>query len=171
MAIRSQTVWTPQHNKYFSFVDYGTEIPNPPSDQLASEALVFLLVGTRSHWKCPIGYFLGNKTNAEIQSKLVSKALELAAEAGLKVWSVTADGTAVNIKTFELLGCKFVANYDDMVTSFKHPTTSEEVFAILDPCHMLKLARNALEAYGSFVDGNGNTIKWQHKRIAEVARE
>ena len=81
MAIRSQTVWTPQRDKYFGFVDYGTKIPNPPSDQLASEALVFLSVGTRSHCKCPIGYFLGNKTNAEIQSKLVSKALELAAEA------------------------------------------------------------------------------------------
>ena len=171
MGIRSQTVWTPQRDKYFGFVDYGTEIPNPPSDQLASEALVFLLVGTRSHWKCPIGYFLGNKTNAEIQSKLVSKALELAAEAGLKVWSVTADGTAVNVKTFELLGCKFVANYDDMVTSFKHPTTGEEVFAILDPCHMLKLARNVLEAYGSFVDGKSNKIKWQHIKELEKLQE
>ena len=170
MAIRSQTVWTPQRDKYFGFVDYGTGIPNPPSDQLASEALVFLLVGTRSHWKCPIGYFLGNKTNAEIQSKLVSKALELAAEAGLKVWSVTADGTAVNVKTFELLGCKFVANYDDMVTSFKHPTTGEEVFAIVDPCHMLKLARNALEAYGSFVDLL-NKIKWQHIKELQKLQE
>ena len=101
----------------------------------------------------------------------MSKALELAAEAGLKVWCVTADGTAVNIKTFELLGCKFVANYDDMVTSFKHPTTSEEVFAILDPCHMLKLARNALEAYGSFVDGNGNKIKWQHIKELQKLQE
>ena len=171
MAIRSQTVWTPQRDKYFGFVDYGTEIPNPPSDKLATEALVFLLVGTRSHWKCPIGYFLGNKTNAEIQSKLVSKALELAAEAGLKIWSVTADGTAVNLATFELLGCKFVTNYDDMVTSFKHPTTGEEVFAILDPCHMLKLARNALEAYGSFVDANGNIIEWQHIKELQKLQE
>ena len=171
MAIRSQTVWTPQRDKYFGFVDYGTEIPNPPSDKLATEALVFLLVGTRSHWKCPIGYFLGNKTNAEIQSKLVSKALELAAEAGLKIWSVTADGTAVNLATFELLRCKFVANYDDMVTSFKHPTTGEEVFAILDPCHMLKLARNALEAYGSFVDANGNIIEWQHIKELQKLQE
>ena len=171
MAIHSQTVWTPQRDKYFGFVDYGTEIPNPPSDKLATEALVFLLVGTRSHWKCPIGYFLGNETNAEIQSKLVSKALELAAEAGLKIWSMTADGTAVNLATFELLGCKFVANYDDMVTSFKHPTTGEEVFAILDPCHMLKLARNALEAYGSFVDANGNIIEWQHIKELQKLQE
>ena len=162
MAIRSQTMWTPQYDKYFGFVDYGKEIPNPPTDKIATETLVFLLVGRRSHWKCPIGYFLGNKTNAEIQSQLVSKASELAAEAGLKVCSVTADGTAVNLKTFELLGCKFIANYDDMVTSFKHPTTGEDVYAILDPCHMLKLARNALEAYGSFVDSNGNIIEWQH---------
>jgi hypothetical protein len=31
-----------------------------------------------------------------------------------------------------------------MTTSIIHPTTGEEVFIILDPCHMLKLARNAL---------------------------
>ena len=170
MAIRSQTVWTPQCDKYFGFVDYGPEISNP-ADKLATEALVFLLVGTRSNWKCPIGYFLGDKTNAEIQSKLISKALVLAAEAGLKVWSVTADGTAVNLRTFELLGCKFIANYDEMVTSFKHPITREEVFVILDPCHMLKLARNALEAYNSFVDGDGNVIEWQHIRELQKLQE
>ena len=87
---------------------------------------------------------------------------KLAAGKGLKLWSVTRDGTAVNLKTFELLGCKFVNNYDDMVTSFQHPTTRDEVFAIVDHCHMLRLSWNALEAYGSFLDLNeilstGNT--------------
>ncbi|CAB3999730.1 Hypothetical predicted protein [Paramuricea clavata] len=31
-----------------------------------------------------------------------------------------------------------------MVTKFKHPTANYYVYAILDPCHMLQLARNAL---------------------------
>ena len=111
---------------------------------------------------CPVGYFLINKLSAETQAKLVTKALEMAATAGLKVWSVTGDGTAVNLRTFQLLGCNFSGSYDEMVTSFKHPTTGEDVFIILDPCHMLKLARNAFAHFGTIVDGNQNPIKWQY---------
>ena len=39
-----------------------------PSDERASEALAFLLVGLRSHWKCPMGYFLSNKMPANVQT-------------------------------------------------------------------------------------------------------
>jgi hypothetical protein len=42
------------------FVDYG-HIPTSKPDQYASEALVFVLVGARSNWKCPIGYLLTDK--------------------------------------------------------------------------------------------------------------
>jgi hypothetical protein len=47
--------------------------------------------------KRPVGYFLADKMNAKDQATLVKKCLEKAANANLKVWSVTADGTAVNI--------------------------------------------------------------------------
>ena len=112
MAIRKQILWNPKEDQYSGFVDLGNEIPNVQCDKLASEALVFLLVGTRSHWKCPIGYFLIDKISAKDQAMLVSKSLEKAAKAGLKVWSVTADGTAVNLRTFEILGCKLSGTYD-----------------------------------------------------------
>jgi hypothetical protein len=76
--------------------------------------LVFLLVGTSSHWKCPIGYFLINKISAKDQAMLVSKSLEKAAKAGLKLRSVTADGIAVNLRTFEILGYKLSGTYDEL---------------------------------------------------------
>lgn len=161
MAIRKQMLWNPEKDKYSGFVDFGNAIPNSTPTKLASEALVFLLVGTRAHWKCPIGYFLTNKITAKDQANLVLKALELAAKADLKVWSVTADGTAVNLNTFEILGCDFSGTYNDMKTSFSHPTTGENVYAICDPCHMLKLARNALADYGSFVDCKGQSVRWK----------
>ena len=47
MAIRSQSVWTPQSDKYVGFVDYGKDF-NAPSDKLATEKLVFLLVGQKA---------------------------------------------------------------------------------------------------------------------------
>ena len=162
MSIRKQTLWDAEKDRYSGFVDLGDEVQSDKSAKLASEALVFLLVGTRSHWKCPIGYFLVDKISAKDQAKLVSKSLEMAAKAGLKVWSVTADGTAVNLRTFEFLGCNFNGSYDEMTTSIIHPTTGEEVFIILDPCHMLKLARNALAHLGTIVDAEGNAIRWQH---------
>ena len=170
MSIRKQTLWNPEEDKYSGFTDLGDTIPNRQSEKLASEALVFLLVGTRSHWKCPIGYFLVDKINAKDQATLVTQSLEKAAKAGLKVWSVTADGTAVNLHTFEILGCNFKGTYDEMQSSFIHPTTGEDVFAILDPCHMLKLARNALAQLGSFMDGEGNIIKWTTAKPASKGR-
>ena len=118
-------------------------------------------MGTRAHWKCPIGYFLIDKITAKDQANLVLKALELAAKADLKVWSLTADGTAVNLKTFETLGCDFSGTYTERKTSFSHPTTGENVYIICDPCHMLKLARNALTDLGSLVDCEGRSVRWK----------
>ena len=47
MSIRKQTLWDPKKEQYSGFVNYG---PVPPEDPetLASEALVFILDGTRT---------------------------------------------------------------------------------------------------------------------------
>ena len=71
-----------------------------------------------------------------VQIQLIKVALEKAAEAGPKVWLIEMDGTSVNLSTFQQMGCKFGTTYDFMVTSFPHPTTREDVFIILDLCHM-----------------------------------
>ena len=159
MSIRKQTLLEPNKERYSGFVDYGP-IPTNNPDTVATEALVFLLVGSRSNWKCPIGYFLANKMTGITQAKLVRLALEKAADAGLRVWSITADGTSVNICTFTQLGCTFGTKYDSMVTKFKHPSQDYYVYVILDICHMLKLARNALGSIKSFYDKDGGEIQW-----------
>ena len=87
MAIRKQTLWDQKNQKYSGFVNYGPIIPEDP-ETLASEALVFMLVGTRTRWKCPIGYFLADKINAKTQAQLVRMALEKAADAGLRRWYI-----------------------------------------------------------------------------------
>lgn len=45
MSIRKQTEWDPKNDQYAGFINYGEVTPEKP-DTLASEALVFLLVGT-----------------------------------------------------------------------------------------------------------------------------
>lgn len=159
MSIRKQTLLELNKERYSGFVNYGPIPANNP-DTVATEALVFLLVGSRSNWKCPIGYFLTNKTTGITQAKLVRLALEKAADAGLRVWSITADGTSVNLCTFEQLGCIFGTKYDSMITKFKHPSRDYYVYVILDACHMLKLARNALGSIQSFYDEDGGEIQW-----------
>ena len=160
MAIRKQTLWDSKNEKYVGFVDYGNIPPEKP-DQHATEALVFVLVGARSHWKCPVGYFLTDKMTGKMQAKLVQESLIMAAEAGLRVHSVTADGTAVNFGMFSELDCIFTTSCESMVTKFTHPTENYYIYAILDPCHMLKLARNALSHIGSIVDSENNIITWK----------
>jgi hypothetical protein len=48
-----------------------------------------------------------------------------------------------------------------MLTKFKHPVTAEDVFFILDACHMLKLARNTLAFLGTFSSSDNNRIQWK----------
>ena len=170
LSTRKQMLWDNQKDAYVGFVDYGP-IPALKPDTLATEAVVFLLVGTRSNWKCPIGYFLADKMSAQTQAELVKIALKMAAEAGLRVWTITADGTTVNVSMFKELGCEFGTEYDSFTTKFKHPSKEYFVYVILDPCHMLKLARNALAELKSLVDSEGNIISWHFfsslKRIQE----
>ena len=142
MATRKQTQWEPAHNKYSGYENYGPTLEAP--EVIASEALVFLLVGLQRHWKQPIGCFLTNKASASIQATLINAALTKASAVGLKVWCVTSDGTTRNIATCKALGCQFGTTYDSIKSKFQHPVTGEHVFVILDACHMLKLARNAL---------------------------
>ena len=87
-------------------------------------------------------------------------ALEMAAGSGLTVWSITAAGTSAKLNTFRVLGCEFRTTCDFMVTKFQHPTRDYDVFVILDSCHMLKLARNALASLSSFVDSKAEKMKW-----------
>ena len=161
MSIRKQVTYDQLKSKYSGFVDYGNIIPEN-SENLASEALVFMLTGLKSHWKCPVGYFLTDKLNAESQASLIKTGLSLAADHGFRVWSITCDGTSTNLSTLENLGCRFTDKYDTMIVKFKHPTRDYFVYSTLDACHMLKLARNALGNLGSFKTSDWESISWKY---------
>ena len=162
MAIRKQAIWDKVKKKYTGFVDYGNGIQLEPTETLATEALTFELVGLRSDWKIPIGYFFIDKTTASVQASLVKAALTMAHQYGLKIWCITCDGTTTNLAMFEILGCSFGTTYDTIIIKFPHPSTGNDVFAILDACHMLKLARNALAFLGTFQASLQEKIEWKY---------
>ena len=74
MAIQKQVIYDQATSKYSSFVYYGHFVPEN-TESPASEALVFILTGHKNHWKCPVGYFLIDKCNAETQVSLIKTCL------------------------------------------------------------------------------------------------
>ena len=57
-----------------------------------SEALVFMLVALRFHFKQPIGYVLIDKISAEMQAKLISHAIAECAQRNFIVHATVCDG-------------------------------------------------------------------------------
>ena len=161
MSIRKQILFCQRLSKYVGFTDYGNIVPEGP-EIVATEALVFMLVGLKSRWKCPVGYFLIDKTDAETQSSLVKQCIKTASDNGLRIRSVTCDGTNTNFKTLKLLGCVFGATYDSFVTTFKHPSRDYVLYGIPDACHMLKNARNCLGNLKILKNSSGGIIKWEY---------
>lgn len=165
MSIRKETRY--EHGKFTGFCDYGGLIAED-RNAVASEALVFLLVplkGVSSQY--PIGYFLVDKVNAEVQAELIKTALALTAEKNLRICSVTCDGCAVNISTLNILGCHL--DPENCVPYFNHVSLPHKVYATLDICHMIKLTRNALADMGTFLTASNEKISWEYiERLAAI---
>jgi len=93
---------------------------------------------------------------------LIKTALILTAEANLRVLSLICDGESVNCATLRELGCNIlVHNFEDLKSSFPHPTLNYDVQTLLDACHMLKLGRNALADFLVFLSADGK-IEWKY---------
>ncbi|CAL9699735.1 unnamed protein product [Knipowitschia caucasica] len=74
------------------------------------------------------------------------------------------DGHASNVRMCDELGCELKGNpREPLKTSFPHPVTGERVFVIMDACHMLKLARNMLQAYSPIATTTGQ-INWRYRK-------
>lgn len=79
-------------------------------------------------------------------------------ETGIKVVSLTCDGTACNLAMANKLGCSII-DTDNLRYSFQHSSTVEPVHFFLDPSHMLKLVRNTLGQV--LYDSESNRLEWK----------
>ena len=70
MSLHKGTMWDPISKQYVGNVDYGTAAPEVSTD-LATDALVFMIVGLSGHFKQPIGYVLYNKLTASVQAQQI----------------------------------------------------------------------------------------------------
>lgn len=168
MAIRQQLVWNAQQHRYEGFCDYGNNVNIENQDMECTEALVFMLVSLKGVWKWPVAYFLKHSMSAETLAKLIKTTLTLTAELGLRVRAITCDGDSVNCCALKILGANiFVEDYRNIKNSFPHVKLNYNVKVLLDPCHMLKLARNAIADYKTFIR-NDNFIKWEYIHLSTL---
>lgn len=91
------------------------------------------------------------------KNNLLTECLKALHDTGLKIISVTCDGTPTNFSVLKFFGCNF-NNVSSLQTSFPHPVTSDKIVAFFDPCHMLKLVRNTFGDIHNLIDINKNTM-------------
>lgn len=142
MAIRQNIEFDSSDGKYYGRIDLGNGLDGD-NFEMAKEAFVFLVVAINECWKLPIAYFLTASLNSSQKSELITHALSLLHETGVKIVSLTFDGCSTNVTATKLLGCNL--NLDNLVTTFMYcnKDVNMPIDIILDAAHMLKLVRNA----------------------------
>jgi hypothetical protein len=158
MSIRQHVQWNGKRS--LGYVSFGYNNIESDCLPLAREALVFLIVGVNCRWKIPIGYFLIDSLTANQKADLVKGCLSMLNETGVKIISLTFDGAPANLTMAKILGADF--RLSSLKSFFLHPQTKEEIFILLDPCHVIKLLRNALADWGGFHDKDEKEILWQY---------
>ena len=130
----------------------------------AKEALVIMAVGFKKFWKLPLAYFLLRGASSGFLAGVIRETIVKAQEAGVKVRTITMDGTVSNVSAFSKLGAKIhTKEVGGQVVSFPHPVDeSSPIFVIMDPPHMIKLVRNALADYSIFAWPGVGKIEWRH---------
>lgn len=156
MAIRRQKIWTGK--RYEGLVDMG--LGNDDTNQMATQAYVFMLVAINDSWKLPLAYFFIDALKADMKANLIKIALEKCEKIGVQIRSVTFDGCKSNIATMKMLGCE-IDNAENIKTNFRHPSADYDVVVFLDACHMVKLMRNTFESKKILHTSDQKQIKWQ----------
>lgn len=88
-------------------------------------------------------------------------AITLLHDINVSVLAVTCDGLSTNFAMAKEFGANIAV--DNMKPYFAHPVTGNNVYIILDPCHMIKLVRNMFSTYKNLVDGSGRKVScWQY---------
>lgn len=120
---------------------------------VAKYALVYMVVG--GDFKLPVAYYILQGLNALGRAALTQNVIKHIEKSGAIVKFLTMDGAKSNIAMLKELGADFKENKP----FFPSPSNPHvNIFTLLDPPHMLKLARGCLKQQQLYHDGNA--LKW-----------
>uniref|UniRef100_A0A1B0CBA5 Putative dna transposase thap9 n=1 Tax=Lutzomyia longipalpis TaxID=7200 RepID=A0A1B0CBA5_LUTLO len=133
-----------------------------PSNDVATQVLLFMLIDINGAWKVPIGYFPVKHMNSEMKQNLIEKAILNAEATGAKVLGITFNGVNTNFSAMKLLGASFAM--DDPVFSVRIEGESHEktYFVYPDPLDMIKRVRDTFMFEKQFLDGDGNIVDYTY---------
>lgn len=171
MALKKGIVADKHTQEIWGYVDVGSNIQINNDHDLASEALVLMIVAVNANFKIPIAYFFVNKISGQEKANIVLEALRQIKEVDCRILSVTCDGPSVNFKMMKELGCN-VTDLNNIKNYFIHPTSGEKVYILFDVCHMLKLIRNNWSNSEVIIDPEGKKVEWKYiKSLNKIQNE
>lgn len=152
------------NKKLLGYATYGN------TNEIAKQAIVFMACGINENFQLPIAYHFIGSIDAKGKGEMLMKVIDAIHDIGAKVPSVTFDGHATNAAMCHLLG----ANLDVDSENFKPHFTAnngEKVNIWYDPCHMIKLVRNAIGKQEIFHDSPNGNIEWKFfEQLVEIDR-
>lgn len=146
--LRQQISWSYQQFRYVGYANInGNEQSNPKTpktekDDVAKQAIVFLLNGIDVNLELPLAYYFINELPAKDRKKLIIEIIAMVSRCGVKITNLTFDGLASNVPACEMLGANLKVDHDEFKPYIEDPITKEKIYIFLDPCHIEKLVRN-----------------------------
>lgn len=156
--IRQHVQYVDNQKKFLGFITYGDDEDKELS--IAKQAIVFMVNGINEAISIPVAHQFVASLTAEKKAKLLLEVIHEISKTGAKIINITFDGLAENFTTCKILGASF--DLEDFRPYFLNPFDGSKIRIILDPPHMLKLARNCLEKKKTLYDLQNRQILWSH---------
>lgn len=166
MSIRKHLQWSDSQKKFLGYINYGFR-PDGTEMPLANNAIVFMLNGINVKFTLPVAHYFIQSLKAEEKVCLLTEIIEAITACGVRVINISFDGLLSNITMCKLLGASF--EMDNFKPEFILPGQEQKTYIILDPSHMLKLARNCVGNHNLILE-NGEEIKWKYFQKLEEYR-
>lgn len=157
MSIRNHGQWDKPTMEYKGFVDVGQKHSNENDLPVANDALVFMISGVEKKFKIPIAYFLTTGLTADEKAAIVNEGLIRLSEIGIEIVAMTFDGHPSNLAVLNAFG----GSWDGRPYILDPADNNRKIYVLLDPAHMLKLARNTIGSR-DLIDGKGGIISWRY---------
>lgn len=166
MSIRQHAQWCDKSKTIIGYPTYGRIAS---SDDLANQAIVFMLVGVNERLQSAIAYHFLASLNGSQRSELLKEVITSITECGIRVLNVTSDGLRANQTMCEHLG----ANMNMSSATFQPfiCLSDQKTYILKDPPHMIKLVRNTFGKKQVIFDGQGGEIKWTYiEKLVEYGK-
>lgn len=165
MSIKSDLVFDKQTGELIGFVRSDDALNlHAPENRLATQALVFYLVGINSNIKMSLGYFGTTSATADELYPLFWEAVAFVEAVGLKVVVSTSDKAPQNQKLYLMHGQAGKVCYR---TQNVFADDERFIYFMSDVPHLIKTIRNNLANSGcgkntKLLWNNGHYLLWEH---------